>query len=233
MDGPRMATIPSGWFWMGSDNHHIWERPRHRVFIHEYEIARTTVTRREYSQFLAGTNRTMPRDWTDANLSDPEQPVVGINWFDATLYCEWLSNETGHRYRLPTEAEWEKACRGGLETAEYSWGDEDPELLLRYKEVWTGPQRASEGIENGFGLFHMGDNVHEWCLDWYSPQYYADSPDHDPTGPPSGTRRVSRGGSWRHRVKASRNAHRSSLPPEYRYTDYGFRIVKGERIARS
>jgi hypothetical protein len=77
----------------------------------------------------------------------------------------------------------------------------------------------------------MGDNVHEWCLDWYDPQYYEASPEMNPTGPLSGARRVSRGGSWRHRVKASRNAHRSSLPPEFRYTDYGFRLVRdGQRV---
>jgi formylglycine-generating enzyme required for sulfatase activity len=71
----------------------------------------------------------------------------------------------------------------------------------------------------------MGDNVHEWCTDWFDPDYYAHSPEADPAGPESGTRRVSRGGSWRHVVKASRNAHRSSLPPQFRYTDYGFRLV--------
>ena len=84
----------------------------------------------------------------------------------------------------------------------------------------------AEGPANGYGLFNMGDNVHEWCLDWYGENYYPVSPEINPLGPENGTRRVSRGGSWRHQIKASRAAHRSSLPPSYRYTDYGFRLVK-------
>jgi formylglycine-generating enzyme required for sulfatase activity len=85
---------------------------------------------------------------------------------------------------------------------------------------------VAEVSPNPFGLFNMEDNVHEWCLDWYAPDYYAGAPVRNPTGPRSGHRRVSRGGSWRHAVKASRAAHRTSLPPGYRYTDYGFRIAR-------
>ena len=79
---------------------------------------------------------------------------------------------------------------------------------------------------NGYGLHDMGCNVHEWCSDWYAPTYYAASPDRDPQGPPSGRRRASRGGAWRHQIKVSRCAARSSLDPSFRYNDYGFRIVE-------
>jgi len=221
-----MISIPSGWSWIGSEGHFAWESPRHRVFIDAFEIAETTVRRSEYAVFLRQTGREEPRDWALPAFTDPEQPVVGVSWFDATGYCEWLSITTGHSYRLPYEAEWEKACRGGHDDFEYAWGNEKPESLERYRCAWPSPQRVFEGGANGYGLFHMGDNVHEWCLDWYDAGYYAISPECNPHGPPGGMRRASRGGSWRHLVKGTRAAHRSSLPPEFRYTDYGFRVVR-------
>jgi len=221
-----MIRIPSGSCWIGSEGRYAWESPRHRVFIDEFEISAVTVRRAEYSVFLRETQHQEPRDWTLPAFADPEQPVVGVNWFDATAYCEWLSRSTGEFYRLPYEAEWEKACRGGDDDLEYSWGNESPESLDRYRCEWTGPQRVTEGSPNGYGLLHMGDNVHEWCLDWYDVGYYAVSPERNPRGPESGVRRASRGGSWRHLVKGTRAAHRSSLPPGFRYTDYGFRLVK-------
>ena len=220
-----MVRIPAGSFWMGSDAHYAWERPRHRVFVDAFSIAPTAVTRREYARFMAETGREAPRGWNDPLFANADQPVVGVSWFDASAYCEWLSVASGSPYRLPTEAEWEKACRGGLEDCDYAWGDEPPESFEYFRRAWNGPRVAGEWRPNGYGLFNMGENVHEWCLDWYDPEYYSVSPSENPSGPESGSRRVSRGGSWRHQIKASRAAHRSSLPPEYRYTDYGFRVV--------
>jgi sulfatase modifying factor 1 len=223
-----MIRIPAGWCWIGSEGRYAWESPRHRVFIDEFEMAPAAVRRREYARFLSEVPREEPRDWNLPALADPDQPVVGVNWFDATAYCEWLSQSTGESYRLPSEAEWEKACRGGNDDLEYAWGNEPPESLERYQGEWRGPRRVTEGFANGYGLFHMGDNVHEWCLDWYGADYYAISPERNPTGPESGTRRASRGGSWRHLVKGTRAAHRSSLPPAFRYADYGFRVVRDQ-----
>ena len=221
-----MIHIPAGWCWIGSEGHYSWESPRHRVFIDQYEISPTTVRRSEYAVYLQYASHEEPRNWSFPEFSDPDQPVVGVSWFDAMAYCEWLSQVTDESFRLPSEAEWEKACRGGRDELEYAWGNEPPESLERYQGQWRGPQRVGEGPVNGYGLFHMGDNVHEWCLDWYGSNYYCDSPERNPRGPESGTRRSSRGGSWRHLVKGSRAAHRSSLPPSFRYTDYGFRLVK-------
>jgi formylglycine-generating enzyme required for sulfatase activity len=220
-----MILIPEGWFWMGSENHYRWESPRHRVWLDAYTMASTAVTRRNYSAFLAETGHAEPTGWNEPLFGDEAQPVVGVSWFAATAYCEWLSKSRGERYRLPTEAEWEKACRGGLEAADYAWGDASPETLDYFRGTWNGPRPVGLGIPNGFGLFNIGDNVHEWCSDWYAEGYYAVSPDRNPAGPENGTRRISRGGSWRHQIKAARAAHRSSLPPEYAYTDYGFRVV--------
>jgi sulfatase modifying factor 1 len=223
----EFVSIPAGWFWMGSNNHYAWERPRHRVWIDDFEIARTPVTRGDYSIFLSETGHSEPRDWRDPSFADPAQPVVGVNWFDASSYCEWISTHDHQRYRLPSEAEWEKACRGGLDNADYAWGSELPETFAYFNAPWNSPRRVGESPPNGYGLLNMGDNVHEWCLDWYAENYYSQSPEKNPPGPEDGSRRVSRGGSWRHQIKASRAAHRSSLPPKYRYMDYGFRIVKG------
>jgi len=222
----NMVLIPQGWFWMGSENHYKWESPRHRVWIDAFEIGRTPVTRREYEAFLELTGYAEPTGWHDPSLSGSERPVVGVSWFAAVAYCEWLSHMRAAEYRLPTEAEWEKACRGGIDQSEYAWGNEPPQTIEYFRTEWTGPRNVAEWSANGYGLFNIGDNVHEWCSDWYSEDYYSQTPERNPAGPEDGTRRVSRGGSWRHQIKASRAAHRSSLPPHFAYTDYGFRIVK-------
>jgi sulfatase modifying factor 1 len=215
---------------MGCDTHYFWERPRHRVWIDAFEMACTAVTHREYALFLAASEHEKPAGWEDPAFSGPDQPVVGVSWFDAVSYCNWFSNLSGTTYRLPTEAEWEKACRGGMEDADYAWGGDPPNTIPSLGGVWNGPRRVASWHPNAYGLFDMGTNVHEWCLDWYKDDYYVTSAERNPSGPETGSRRVSRGGSWRHQIKASRAAHRSSLPPAYRYTDYGFRLVR--QIAR-
>jgi len=220
-----MIRIPSGSFWMGSEGRFTWESPKHRVFIDAFEMAPTSVTRHEYEVFLRETSHEEPKAWRDSAFANPNQPVVGVNWFDAVAYCEWLTVRKNETYRLPTEAEWEKACRGNSEW-EYAWGDEPPESIEYFQGAWNAPRPVGTWRANGFGLFNMGDNVHEWCMDWFSADYYSLSPEGNPAGPIEGTRRVSRGGSWRHQIKGSRAAHRSSLSPEFRYTDYGFRVVR-------
>jgi sulfatase modifying factor 1 len=223
----QTVLIPAGWFWMGSTGHYRWESPRHRVWLDAFSIAKSAVTRREFARFMEIAGHTEPAGWKDASFNDPDQPVVGVNWFAARSYCEWLSKSEGRTCRLPTEAEWEKACRGGLENAEYAWGNEPPDAIEYFGGPWNSPRPVCRLAPNGYGLFNMGDNVHEWCSDWYADHYYSASPERNPPGPENGTRRVSRGGSWRHQIKASRAAHRSSLPPDYAYTDYGFRVVIG------
>lgn len=225
MKPPDSALVEAGWFWMGSEGHYSWESPRHRVFVSAFEIARTPVTRADYGRFLAETGHPEPRGWGDPLFADPQQPAVGISWFDAAAYCVWLSRTVHRRYRLPTEAEWEKACRGGVDDADYAWGNDAPDTLAYFQGVWDRPRPVAAWPPNPFGIYNLGDNVHEWCSDWYDPAYYAVSPPADPQGPESGRRKASRGGSWRHQVKGSRAAHRSSLPPDYGYTDYGLRVV--------
>ncbi len=207
---------------MGSRDGADDERPLHRVEVSAFEIGVCQVTNAEWSSYLDATGHPPPACWSDPNFNDPQQPVVAVSWFDAVDYCGWLTATTGRRFRLPTEAEWECAARGGVEGARYPWGDEPPPDDGRWV---NGPERVGRGEPNGYSLHDVCTNVHEWCNDWYGAGSYALSPRRDPRGPTEGTRRVSRGGSWRHHVRVSRCAARSSIPPGFRYADYGFRIA--------
>jgi formylglycine-generating enzyme required for sulfatase activity len=223
---PKLISIPAGTFLMGSDSGQDVERPVHRVHVDAFSLAETQVTVAEYAEFLADAKAPPPPTWNDAHFNRPDQPVSAVNWFDAIMYCEWLSRLTSDHYRLPTEAEWEYAARGGIEGALFPWGDEPPDSRPNYSERWhRGPEPVRQSPPNDFGIYEMCENVHEWCTDWFDPNYYAVSPDRNPSGPESGTRKSSRGGSWRHHIKISRCFTRSSIPPEFKYADYGFRVV--------
>jgi sulfatase modifying factor 1 len=223
---PEMIVIPEGAFLMGCDTGAANERPVHRVWVDRFAIARYATTNRLYSAYLDATSRPAPAGWNGSRFNHPDQPVTSVSWFDAVDYCEWLTAATGKPYRLPTEAEWELAARGGLEARLYIWGDEPPRDQPHYYELWlSGPEPVGRRPPNGFGLYDISENVHEWCSDWYDEDYYQRSPERNPKGPASGNRRSSRGGSWRHQIKITRVAARSSIPSEFRYSDYGFRVV--------
>jgi len=220
--------IPAGWFLMGSEAGQENERPVHRVWLDEFYLAACQVTNAEYSRFLRATGTQAPPPWADPNFNHPEQPVVAVSWFQAVKYCEWLGEGTGQNYRLPTEAEWERAARGGVEGKLFPWGDDPPESLPGSDQRWkTGPERVARYVPNALGLYDICENVHEWCSDWYRSDYYATSPERNPRGQETGERRASRGGSWRHHIKVTRCAARSSIPPEFQYADYGFRVACG------
>jgi len=223
---PKLSVIPSGSFLMGSHCGQDNERPVHRVHLDSFCLAKTQVTNLDYSVFLAAVSAPPPPFWNDVRFSLPEQPVVGVSWFEALRYCQWLATVTRKIYRLPTEAEWEYAARGNVEGAAFPWGDSAPTAQPRYAHRWlTGPEIVGQSQPNPFGLFEMCENVHEWCGDWFDPDYYLNSPELNPQGPGSGERRASRGGSWRHHIKISRCAARSSIPPSFQYADYGFRVA--------
>ena len=204
------------------------EGPVHRVWVDSFAMAATQVTVAEYARFLDATGRKPPPVWGDVNFSHPQQPVTAVSWFDAVAYCSWLSTVSGSHYRLPTEAEWERAARGGVDGKMFPWGDDPPVSRANYETRWkTGPELVKQSEPNGYGLFEMCENVHEWCSDWFQADYYRISPDRNPQGPVEGSRKASRGGSWRHQIKISRCSARSSIPPEFQYADYGFRVVRG------
>ncbi|MBV8892777.1 MAG: SUMF1/EgtB/PvdO family nonheme iron enzyme [Acidobacteria bacterium] len=223
---PDLAVIPAGWFLMGSEAGQDNERPVHRVWVDGFQLARCQVSNADYHVFLCETRAPAPPFLKDPHFNDPQQPVVAVSWYEAARYCEWLGGASARRYRLPTEAEWERAARGGVEGKLFPWGNEAPATRPGYCERWrTGPERIGRSLPNAYGLYEMCENVHEWSNDWFQADYYAHSPERNPPGPEGGTRRASRGGSWRHHIKISRCAARSSIPPEFQYADYGFRVA--------
>jgi len=220
----EMVAIPEGWFWMGNASAgQDDERPRHRVWVDAFELARYQVSNAEYAKFLAETARLPPRGWGQPAFSRETQPVVGVSWHDAVAYCQWL----GPEFRLPTEAEWERAARGGMDDAEYPWGNSPPATRPDYGARWrTGPEPIGTSPPNGFGIDAMGENVHEWCADCYDAGFYARSPERNPCCTGETGRRASRGGSWRHHIKIARCSARSSIPPGFQYADYGMRVAR-------
>jgi formylglycine-generating enzyme required for sulfatase activity len=212
-------SIPAATFLMGSGNGSDDEKPVHKVSLAPYQIGRFPITNRQFKEFAANHS-------PQSGFDHPDQPVTGVSWFDAVAYCDWLSEKTGEKYRLPTEAEWEFAATAGNPKNIYPWGtrswNERPELHQRFL---NGPEVIGSFEPNEFGIHDLGINVHEWCSDWYDSAYYALSPFENPTGPLQGTRKSSRGGSWRHQIKITRCAARSSIPPGMKYADYGFRVA--------
>jgi formylglycine-generating enzyme required for sulfatase activity/serine/threonine protein kinase len=186
--------------------------------------------------------------WRDWGADQPDNaPVVNVSYNDATAFCRWLSNKEGTSYRLPTEAEWEYACRAG--TLGRSYNGNDPRRLTEIgnvrdetiKSVFPGLPEGAMVVEssdgfvfpapvghfqpNSFGLFDMIGNVWEWCTDWYDEDYYLTSPAVDPPGPTSGTNRVNRGGSWFAGGSGSRSARRGYQVPDARDPFMGFRVA--------
>ncbi|MBZ5622584.1 MAG: formylglycine-generating enzyme family protein [Acidobacteriia bacterium] len=212
-----LVLIPGGEFLMGQEDGRDEERPVHRVTVAPFRLCRFQVTNQDFAAFRKFV------------FDGPTLPVTSVSWFDAVEYCRWLSVEWGREIRLSTEAEWEFAARGGMEQKLYPWGDAPVTSRAGYGDRWReGPEPVATSEPNGYGLFDMCENVHEWCLDWYDPGYYLVSPAENPRGPETGTRRASRGGAWRHHIKIARCAARSSIPPEFRYADYGFRVAAEE-----
>jgi formylglycine-generating enzyme required for sulfatase activity len=220
-----LVLVPGGRFRMGSEQGRPDERPVHEVEVSPFFLARVPVTRSAYSPFLEAGRCEAPPWWSDPAFSEPDQPVVGVRWPEAVAFACWMAEVRGGCWRLPTEAEWERAARAGLDQAATTWGASLPPAEVPVGPL-SGPWRVGRGTPNLFGLLDMGTIVHEWCLDWYAPRFYEASPVKDPQGPPEGERRSSRGGSWRHHVRWSPPSARSSLPPSSQYADYGFRLLR-------
>ncbi len=224
---PELVSLDGGVLLMGSERGRPDEQPVHRVEIAPFRVAVAPVTNAEFEPFLAAGHEA-PRFWDDERFNASDQPVVGVNWFDAVAYCEWLAAETGVPYRLPTESEREYASLGGLEDSDWPWPGErwqDNPVADRIAAA-DRPHPPAPECANGYGLRCMAENVHEWCLDWYHARAYGD-PGAGEREPAERARKVSRGGSWRHSVKFTRLKARASLAPERRYNDFGFRLYAG------
>lgn len=226
----EMVRIPKGEFVMGSSDH-MDETP-HNVVLDSYLIDQYEVSNNQYRQFMKATGHAAPAYWDDPRLNKPNQPVVGVNWFDATAFCSWKGK------RLPTEAEWERAAKGPEGDLHYPWGHKlTPELANYGQNVGkTKPVDAyPEGV-SGFGVYNMAGNVFEWVSDWYQRDYYKESPALNPQGPKEGYNwanqgpvRTLRGGSWLAPATSLHTSHRFWNQPEN--NSYG--VGLGFRCAKS
>lgn len=260
----KLVLIPAGEFLMGSptgeEGRGEDEGPQHSVRITQsFYLGVHEVTVGQFRQFVEATDYRAEakrageggwvwtgKEWEGIkpefiwrNIGDPkldEYPVVNASWNDAVAYCQWLSVKEGRSYRLPTEAEWEYACRA-LSTTPFHWGTALNGMEANcngYCPYGTSEKgrylvrrtRVGSYAPNNFGLFDMHGNVWEWCQDWHDARYYANSPIEDPPGPATGSYRVLRGGSWDASASDCRSACRSCSDPVYRANSWlGFRVA--------
>jgi formylglycine-generating enzyme required for sulfatase activity len=236
---PEMARIPAGEFQMGSASGAEDEKPVRRIFVSEFYIAKYPVSNADYRRFVLAAGHRPPSSkekgrplWNgeDFLAQIGRQPVVRVSWDDAVAYCRWLSRATGKQYRLPTEAEREKAARGGLEEKKYPWGDEEPdEASAWFGKQWSGLLTLKDvdyGVANGYGLYGLAGNVNEWVADLYNAHAYAHSSPRDPQGPFGGLDRVVRGGSAFDEARRLRCAARGFKTPTERTLEVGFRVAR-------
>jgi formylglycine-generating enzyme required for sulfatase activity len=214
-EGIVLVRVPAGSFVMGEG------QSQHPVALtRPFWMAKYPVTNEDYSRFLeANPEHDKPRTWDDSRFNEPRQPVVGVSWHDAVAFCTWAG------LRLPTEAEWEYACRAGKTTRFWS-GDSEKDLA---RVGWYGDNSegrlhvVGEKPANPWGLHDVHGNVFEWCQDWHGP--YAKEAAADPKGAPSGDSRVVRGGSWVSTARGARSAYRYRNDPGNRWRNMGFRPV--------
>ncbi len=197
-------------------------RPLRRITLDPFYLDEHEVTNRQYAAFLEATGNDAPYYWLNGQPPEGHEnhPVVNVTWEDATAYCRWAGR------RLPTEAEWERACRGAAEGASYPWGDRDPTKDDARFDVLDGPGAVCQFPKNYFGLCDMAGNVWEWTTDWYAKDYYEHAPAKNPPGPPIGMYRVMRGASWADAPKYLPCGHRTYARPNTRSPNIGFRCAK-------
>ncbi|MBD3182766.1 SUMF1/EgtB/PvdO family nonheme iron enzyme [Candidatus Poribacteria bacterium] len=254
-DNAPMVLIPAGEFQMGTNDGLDKEKPAHTVYLDAFYMDRYEVTNGQYRRFVQETGHREPigmgvirgkyqdelKLWLYEEFSGDDQPVVCISWEDAKAYAEWAGK------RLPTEAEWEKASRGGLIGKIYPWGDDwpppagsgnfagesDKKVYPRFVSIpnyndgyaHTAPKGSFK--PNAYGLYDMAGNVREWCADWYDREYYTKSPKQNPKGPDSGLVRVTRG-SWfdNSAPRYLRNTYRRFCAPTASgFKELGFRCA--------
>lgn len=215
---PKTVLISAGPFLMGSSEAEAqrileiagpgrqeylsWQMPQHRVWLSAYYIGKYPVTNAEYAVFIRETDAPAPRCWSDPAppTGEEDHPVGAIRWQDACDYCAWLAAASGKPYRLPTEAEWEKAARG-TDGRFYPWGDDWDPQRLNSREAGPGKLMAvgsySPQGDSPYGVAEMAGGLWEWVSDWFDPLAYRDRQDiRDPKGPATGTMHILRGGAF-------------------------------------
>lgn len=222
-----MSLIPGGEYIMGQESRAGYDfSPAHKVYVDSFYMDVCEVSNREYQEFCKATGAPLPEFWnTDAFRCGEaylDYPVIGVSWGNANKYAHWAGK------RLPTEAEWEYAARGGLENKDFPNGNTWP--LERAKQDMEGWQNliypVGQHEPNGYGIYNMGGNVWEWVFDWYAEDYYSKSPILNPKGPEKGANRVIRGGSWHSGAMCKKVYYRKGIPGSWCDYAVGFRCVK-------
>ena len=227
--GPELVELPAATYLMGSSgaSPKFEERPRHAVSLPAFAIGKHEVTFAEYDRFARATGRRLPYD---EGWGRGARPVINVSWKDATAYAAWLSKQTGHTYRLPTESQWEFAARGGTGTPHW-WPqeiEETPANCFDCGSEWDGKMTAAVGSfpPNGFGLHDTAGNVQEWTRDCYQNSYKGAPSDGTAWQSKGCTQRVVRGGGYTSPLGSLRSARRAQLDQETRLDNLGFRVVR-------
>lgn len=241
-----LIHIPAGEFLMGSNpiqdkKARANEQPQHAVYLSDFYISKHLVTNAQYAAFIKATNYQAQEKWGGKRIwflsgvqfpvGDKNHPAIYVSWHDAVAFCQWLSQESGRTFRLPREAEWEKAARGPAGLI-YPWGNDWD--YTRLNTLYNEPnqptsvgQYSPQG-DSPYGLTDMAGNVWEWCGDWFDETLYAvraGTTLENPKGPTLGTQRVLRGGSWNGDQYVVRCAYRNRHDPGGQTHTYGFRVV--------
>jgi len=229
--GVPMSLVPAGPFEMGSEEGSDNEKPVHTVILNDFYIDQFEITNARYAECVEAGDCNAPtytgsatRENYYKNTNFSNYPVISVDWYDAQAYCKWRGA------RLPTEAEWEKAARGGLEGKLYTWGNESPNCSLanfNYSEYCIGdPNIVGKYAPNDYGLYDMAGNVWEWVADWYDPDYFENSPISNPLGSENGSSRILRGGAWNRISNLLRVAYRYNTNPDLAHVSFGIRCAR-------
>jgi len=249
--GMEFVWVSGGCYQMGDifGDGLLDEKPVHEVCVDGFWMGRYEVTVGQFRRFVAETGyktdaekggycwtweKKRGANWRDTKLfsQDENHPVVCVSWNDAVAFAEWLSKKSGYSFRLPTEAEWEYACRSGGKKVKYgtSTGDSSHDLANYVgtggRDKWKYTAPVGSFPPNELGLYDMCGNVSEWCEGWYDENYYRRSPKNNPQGPKNGECRVLRGDSWLHSPCSLRCASRGGCFPDVRLYNIGFRLVR-------
>ena len=215
--GMEFVFIPAGCFQMGGNKRESFANPEHEVCLDAFYLGKYEVTQEQYMKVI---NHNPSRF-----KSGGRHPVENVDWDDVQNFIRQLNQYSKRRYRLPTEAEWEYSAAGGKKKYRFSGSDSLDEIA--WYDINDTGQTHPVGLKkpNQFGLYDMSGNVWEWCNDWYSPDYYAQSPKYNPQGPPDGTRRVLRGGAWQVSTDLCDLKHRETYLPWRNSAYVGFRLA--------
>ena len=247
----EMVLVAGGTFQMGSNSGHSDEKPVHSVTVSSFKISKYEITHKQFIEFLNDKGVNANGSYSDATYGNKEYidmddgdcaighngssfyfkgssyastdntPVIEVTWYGANAFCKWAGG------RLPTEAEWEYAARGGNQSQGYTYSGSNTIGDVAWYGSNSGSKTHPVGTKqpNELGIYDMSGNVFEWCSDWYSSSYYSSSPSTNPQGPSSGSYRVRRGGGWSTGASGCRTAYRGGGSPGLSYISMGFRLV--------